>query len=71
VPELSPEEATQLILSVLGYVNEHRERHILTIEDPIEYVHRRKLAAGSQREVGVDTDSFARALRAALREDPT
>ncbi|HZG95019.1 MAG TPA: ATPase, T2SS/T4P/T4SS family, partial [Mycobacteriales bacterium] len=41
-----------------------------TIEDPIEYVHRHKVAAVNQREVGDDTDSFPQALRAALREDP-
>ena len=44
--------------------------HILTIEDPIEYVHTHKRSAVNQREVGNDTHSFARALRAALREDP-
>jgi twitching motility protein PilT len=55
---------------VIDYINEHRECHILTVEDPIEYVHRHKLAAVNQREVGIDTVSFERALRAALREDP-
>jgi twitching motility protein PilT len=56
--------------SVIDFINTHRECHILTIEDPIEYVHHHKLSAVNQREVGFDTDSFARALRAALREDP-
>ena len=56
--------------SVIDYINENRECHILTIEDPIEYVHRHKRSAINQREVGIDTDSFERALRAALREDP-
>jgi twitching motility protein PilT len=56
--------------SVIDYINEHRDCHILTIEDPIEYVHRHKRSAINQREVGIDTDSFDRALRAALREDP-
>src|SRR5205807_4143528 len=48
----------------------HRAVHVLTIEDPIEYVHDHKTAAVNQREVGVDTDSFASALRSVLREDP-
>jgi len=56
--------------SVIDFINTHRECHILTIEDPIEYVHHHKRSAVNQREVGFDTDSFARALRAALREDP-
>jgi twitching motility protein PilT len=51
-------------------VNQRRACHIITIEDPIEYVHRHKKAAISQREIGPDTESFARALRSALREDP-
>lgn len=58
------------LASMLGWINEHRRCHILTIEDPIEYVHRHKLSAVNQREVGDDTESFARALRSALREDP-
>ena len=56
--------------SVIDYINANRQCHILTIEDPIEYVHRHKLSAVNQREVGFDTDSFERALRSALREDP-
>ena len=56
--------------SVIDYINHTRECHILTIEDPIEYVHVHRRAAVNQREVGVDTDSFERALRSALREDP-
>jgi twitching motility protein PilT len=58
------------IAAMLDAINEHRACHIITIEDPIEYVHRHKKAAVSQREIGIDTDSFARALRSALREDP-
>ena len=56
--------------SVIDYINHTRACHILTIEDPIEYVHVHRRAAVNQREVGVDTDSFERALRSALREDP-
>ncbi|MFI5542464.1 type IV pilus twitching motility protein PilT [Streptomyces sp. NPDC051815] len=58
------------LAALLDHVNTHRPVHILTIEDPIEYVHRHKRAAVNQREVGTDTDSFTAALRAALREDP-
>jgi len=58
------------IASLLEYINERRAVHILTVEDPIEYLHAHKVAAVSQREVGLDTASFDTALRAALREDP-
>lgn len=58
------------LASLLAYINATRAVHILTIEDPIEYVHTHKMAAVSQREVGSDTKSFAAALKSALREDP-
>ena len=58
------------LASLLDRINSTRPCHILTIEDPIEYVHHHKVAAVNQREVGTDTASFAVALRAALREDP-
>lgn len=58
------------LASMVDYINDRRACHILTIEDPIEYVHKHKKAAVNQREIGEDTDSFARALRSALREDP-
>jgi twitching motility protein PilT len=58
------------LASIISAINETRAVHILTIEDPIEYLHEHKRAAVSQREVGEDTDSFAHALRSALREDP-
>ncbi|MFD9611715.1 type IV pilus twitching motility protein PilT [Streptomyces sp. NPDC059083] len=58
------------LAALLDHVNTYRAVHILTIEDPVEYLHRHKRSAVSQREVGTDTDSFAGALRAALREDP-
>jgi len=51
-------------------INETRPDHIITVEDPIEYVHRSQRCVVNQREVGPHTESFARALRAALREDP-
>jgi twitching motility protein PilT len=56
--------------SLIDWINDNCRYHILTIEDPIEYIHRHKASAVNQREIGSDTDSFARALRSALREDP-
>jgi len=58
------------LAAMLDYINRHRSCHIVTIEDPIEYVHGNHNSAVSQREVGSDTESFPRALRSALREDP-
>jgi twitching motility protein PilT len=58
------------LASMIDWINEHRAAHILTIEDPVEYLHTHKHSAVTQREVGTDTPSFERALRAALREDP-
>jgi len=58
------------LASMIDAINSTRQCHVLTIEDPIEYVHRHKLAAVSQRQVGEDTDDFSTALRSALREDP-
>jgi len=58
------------LASIIDRVNETRPVHILTIEDPVEYVHNHKMAAVSQREIGLDSPSFQRALRSALREDP-
>ena len=58
------------LASIIDRINETRACHILTIEDPVEYVHHHKLSAVSQREIGLDSPSFDRALRSALREDP-
>lgn len=58
------------LAALIDYINRNRSDHILTIEDPIEFVHRNKKCLVNQREVGVHTESFKRALRAALREDP-
>ncbi|HXQ44580.1 MAG TPA: type IV pilus twitching motility protein PilT [Acidimicrobiales bacterium] len=58
------------LAAMLDYINRNRACHIVTIEDPIEYVHGNHRSAVSQREVGNDTQSFPRALRSALREDP-
>ncbi len=58
------------LASIIDRINETRPAHILTIEDPVEYVHNHKVAAVSQREIGLDSPTFQRALRSALREDP-
>src|SRR5918998_1651131 len=58
------------LASVIDYINATRGGHIITIEDPIEFLHRDKKSFVTQREVDVDTRSFAEALRGALRQDP-
>ncbi len=58
------------LASVINMVNEHRDAHIITLEDPIEYLHLHKTSMVNQREIGFDSMSYANALRAALREDP-
>jgi twitching motility protein PilT len=58
------------LCALIDYVNRNRSDHIITIEDPLEFVHENKKCLVNQREVGGHTDSFKHALRAALREDP-
>jgi len=58
------------LASLINIINETYQYHILTIEDPIEYLHPHKRSLVTQREIGEDADSFAAALRSALREDP-
>ena len=58
------------LASMIDYINSSRPEHIITIEDPVEYVYGRKLALIHQREIGRDAATFASALRSALREDP-
>jgi twitching motility protein PilT len=58
------------LAAVINKINMERDEHIITIEDPIEFVHQHKRCVVNQREVGVDTRSFKNALRASLREDP-
>ena len=58
------------LAAMVDYANIHRKDHILTVEDPIEFVHRSQNSLVNHREVGVHTRSFASALRGALREDP-
>jgi len=58
------------LTAMIDYINRHRTDHIITIEDPIEFVHENRKCLVNQRQVGEHTDSFKDALRAALREDP-
>jgi twitching motility protein PilT len=58
------------LASMIDYVNQKRTEHIMTIEDPIEFLHRDKSSIINQREVGADTESFSKALRSAMRQDP-
>jgi twitching motility protein PilT len=58
------------IASMIAHLNRTQALHIVTVEDPIEFLHKDELSSVSQREVGLDTASFAAALRAALRQDP-
>ncbi|HEY7767491.1 PilT/PilU family type 4a pilus ATPase [Longimicrobium sp.] len=61
---------TSTMAAMIQHMNQHSERHIVTLEDPIEFLHRDNHCSISQREVGTDTDSFHKGLRAALRQDP-
>lgn len=58
------------LASLIDVINTNYNTHIITLEDPIEYLHQHKKAVVNQREIGLDTHSYANALRAALREDP-
>src|SRR5678816_3386769 len=61
---------TSTIAAMLHHMNQSQQRHIVTIENPIEYLHRDLSSSMTQREVGVDTESVGVGLRAALRQDP-
>ncbi|RPI37187.1 MAG: type IV pilus twitching motility protein PilT [Nitrospiraceae bacterium] len=58
------------LAAIIDSINTNRTDHIITIEDPIEYLHRDKRSIVNQREIGNDTESFSKALRASLRQDP-
>ena len=58
------------LAAIINHINNTMARHIVTIEDPIEYLHRDKKSIINQREVGMDTESFGRAMRRVLRQDP-
>jgi twitching motility protein PilT len=58
------------LASIIDLINQRREAHVITLEDPIEYLYHHDKSIVNQREIGLDSDSYADALRAALREDP-
>ncbi|HSH26140.1 MAG TPA: type IV pilus twitching motility protein PilT [Massilibacterium sp.] len=58
------------LASMIDYLNRHISKHVITLEDPIEYLHRHQLCMINQREIGFDTQTFANGLRASLRQDP-
>jgi len=61
---------TTTLASMIDYINEHVDHHIITVEDPIEFYHAHKKSTVNQREVGVDVPNFAEAIRRGLRQDP-
>jgi twitching motility protein PilT len=61
---------TTTLAAMIDYINANKALHILTIEDPIEVLHPHRKACLNQREIGVDTDSYVQAMRAAMRQDP-
>mgnify|MGYP001025364588 CR=1 FL=1 len=58
------------LAAIIDKINNNRDSHVITLEDPIEYLHQHKMAMVNQREIGLDSENYANALRAALREDP-
>ena len=58
------------LASIVDYINDHRRCHVVTIEDPIEYVHSDRLAVINQREITIDTHDFSSALKSVMRQDP-
>src|SRR3954464_1065997 len=61
---------TATLAAMIDYINENFDRHIITMEEPIEYYHNHKKSVVVQREVGVDVPNFSEAIRRALRHDP-
>lgn len=58
------------LAAIIDKINKNRDAHIITLEDPIEYLHQHSMSIVNQREIGIDSQNYANALRAALREDP-
>ena len=58
------------LASIINYINHHQKKHIITLEEPIEYIHTDKFSIITQREVGTDTSSFSNGLKMSLRQDP-
>ena len=61
---------TTTLSSMVDWINETNDKHIITLEEPIEYIHTHKKSIVNQREIGIDTDSFGNALKSVLRQDP-
>lgn len=61
---------TTTLAAMIDYINTHRKRHIVTIEDPIEFLHKDKMSVICQREIGIDTDSFTEAMVHVVRQNP-
>ncbi|WAH38961.1 type IV pilus twitching motility protein PilT [Alicyclobacillus dauci] len=61
---------TTTLTTLIDHINSTQAKHVITLEDPIEYVHRHRQSMIHQRQIGIDTSGFAPALRAALRQDP-
>lgn len=61
---------TTTLAAMINYVNQHKKKHIITLEDPVEYFHTHQQSIVQQREVGYDTKGFSNGLRSALRQDP-
>src|SRR3954453_4146719 len=70
VPGTTGSGKSTTLAAMIDYINATRSAHVMTVEDPIEYLHRDNRSLVNQREVNVDAPSFAHALRAALRQDP-
>lgn len=58
------------LAAIIDKINNNRDAHVITLEDPIEFLHQHKMSMVNQREIGLDSENYASALRAALREDP-
>src|SRR5690606_28253159 len=70
LPIVTGSGKSSTLAAMVGHINQNRKKHILTLEHPIEFLHRDVHSSITQREVGTDTESFETGLRAALREDP-
>lgn len=69
-PDLPEAVNPRRLPPIIDKINNNRDAHVITLEDPIEYLHQHKMSMVNQREIGIDSNNYANALRAALREDP-
>ena len=70
IPSVDVSTDDNPLASIIDKINKTRDAHVITLEDPIEYLHQHSMSMVNQREIGIDSGSYANALRAALREDP-